>query len=586
MTPRILRTSLTAACALALALAASLPATAVSQSGSDSRPVSARVFTPRSPFYQKLPTRTPAASNSAKLVASLNSQAHKYYGTKTEANVNINTHRYAPALYVAYNSDPEFDIRGWNCQRKWNGWDTDLNLQLRNVHLPVDMQPDPSSDGAVSVYNSDTDELVELWQARQVEGQWQACWGGKISNAGESLGAFAHGYGASASGLALWGGTIRQQELLDGHINHVISLAIPKTKRGTISWPANRTDGNTSGTQLAIGQMLRLPASLNLDKLKLSPVARTIARAAQEYGVMITDSSGSVAFSAENPIGLATNQYSKIFRGRWAYLEMLGNKSKGEVPFPLTKLVALPLNYQVPAAAGSAGSPVTTKPNTAYAAAVKAATPDIYWRLGDTGSTAADSSGKGRPGTMIGVSRYVPGAIAGNNAIVTYGDPSSGVYLSAASTPAKQFTVQVWFKTKSTVGGKILGFENTKTGKGSAYDRSLYLTNDGRLVFGVYNSIVKTVTTAAAYNDGAWHQAAATQGSNGIRLYVDGAVVGTNPTIGAQAGSGYWRLGGGNLDGWTAQPINPYFSGSLDEFAYYGSALSEATIAAQYRAAA
>ncbi|MCC6495936.1 MAG: hypothetical protein IT193_06710, partial [Propionibacteriaceae bacterium] len=106
MTPRILRTSLTAACALVLALAASVPATAVSGSGSDSRPVSSRVLAPSSPFYQKLPARTPSASNSKKLVASLNSQAHKYYGTKTQANVNINTNRYAPALYVAYNSDP------------------------------------------------------------------------------------------------------------------------------------------------------------------------------------------------------------------------------------------------------------------------------------------------------------------------------------------------------------------------------------------------------------------------------------------------------------------------------------------------
>lgn len=114
----------------------------------------------------------------------------------------------------------------------------------------------------------------------------------------------------------------------------MISLAIPLTKKGTESWPANRTDGNKAGTQLAIGQMLRLPARLNLDAMKLSPTARTIARAAQEYGIIVTDTSGSVAFSAENPIALATNRYDTIFRGRWAFREMLGDKSRREVAFP------------------------------------------------------------------------------------------------------------------------------------------------------------------------------------------------------------------------------------------------------------
>ena len=334
--------------ALALLLNPSVPATAESRSGSDSRPSSSRVFAPRSPFYQKLPARTPSASKSRKLVASLNSQAHKFYGTRAKANVTINTSRYAPALYVAYNSDPVYDIKGWNCQHKPKGWDAGLNRQLKGVHLPADMKPDPSTDGAVSIYNADTQELVELWKAKSVDGRWRACWGGKIVDTDRALGTFRSSYGSSASGLALWGATIRQSELLNGRIDHVISLAIPYTRRGTVSWPAKRTDGNKAGTQLAIGQMLRLPAKLKLSSLKLSPVAMTIAKAAQEYGIIITDTSGSVAFSAENPIGLATNRYDTVFRGRWAFLEMLGNTSKGEVAFPLKKLVALPVNYRVP----------------------------------------------------------------------------------------------------------------------------------------------------------------------------------------------------------------------------------------------
>jgi hypothetical protein len=577
----MLRAVLAVSAAVAVLLGPSLPASAVSQSGSDSRPSPSRVFAGTSPFYQKLPDSTPKAADSAGLVASLNEQAHTYYGTAAEANVNVNYKRFSPALYVAYNTDPVYDIKGWNCQRKWNGWDTELNRQLKGVHIPVDMQPDDSTDGSVSIYNPETRELVELWKAQKVNGEWQACWGGRISNADYASGTFGNYYGASASGMALWALTIRQQELLRGRIDHVISLAIPRTKKGVVSWPANRTDGNSGGTELAIGQRLRLPASLNLDAMKLSPVARTIAKAAQEYGIVVADTSGSVVFSAENPVALAKDQYDTVFRGRWPFLEMSGNKAKGEVPFPLDKLVALPLNYQVPASTPTS----TVKANTAYAATVKAAKPAINWRLADTGSIAADASGKKRTGTLNGVQRYVEGAIAGNTAVATMGDATSGVYQSSRTTPSKKFSVQVWFRTRTRSGGKIVGFENTQVGKGSRADRSLYMTDDGRLVFGTYTSVIKKVVTTGSYNDGEWHQATATQGTRGTRLYVDGYLVAGNDVTGAQAGPGYWRLGGGNLDAWPYRPGSAYFAGALDEFAYYDTTLSDTTIARQYRAA-
>jgi len=353
MIPRFRISLLTFACVLSVLAYPGQPAIAESRSGSDSRPSPTRVFAEGSPFYQELPSRTPKAAKSAKLVASLNSQAHKFYGTKAHANVNVNTKRFSPALYVAYDSDPVFDIQGWNCQHKASGWDSKLNRQLQGVHIPADLLPDPSTDGSVSIYNADSNEVVELWKTRQVDGQWQACWGGRISDADTARGIFTQHFGASASGLALWGVTIRQQELLDGHIDHVIGLAIPFTKKGTVSWPANRTDGRKTGNQLAIGQMLRLPANLDLAAMKLSPAAMTIARAAQQYGIIVADTSGSVAFSAENPIALSTNSYDTVFRGRWPYLEMMGNKGLGEVAFPLNKLVALPLNYRTPAQQGT-----------------------------------------------------------------------------------------------------------------------------------------------------------------------------------------------------------------------------------------
>ena len=57
-----------------------------------------------------------------------------------------------------------------------------------------------------------------------------------------------------------------------------------------------------------------------------------------------------------------------------------------------------------------------------------------------------------------------------------------------------------------------------------------------------------------------------TLGPDGMTLYVDGVKVATDPTTtSAQSYSGYWRIGGDNLDGWTNQPTSRNFNGTIDE---------------------
>ena len=53
-----------------------------------------------------------------------------------------------------------------------------------------------------------------------------------------------------------------------------------------------------------------------------------------------------------------------------------------------------------------------------------------------------------------------------------------------------------------------------------------------------------------------------------MKLYVDGALVGTNPQTQAQGYTGYWRVGGDNT--WGGNTSN-YFAGSIDEVAVYSS---------------
>ena len=65
----------------------------------------------------------------------------------------------------------------------------------------------------------------------------------------------------------------------------------------------------------------------------------------------------------------------------------------------------------------------------------------------------------------------------------------------------------------------------------------------------------------------------ATLGTRGMELYLDGALVATDPNVTfAQAYDGYWRIGGDNLGGWPNAGATS-FNGTIDEVSVYGRQL-------------
>jgi trimeric autotransporter adhesin len=122
------------------------------------------------------------------------------------------------------------------------------------------------------------------------------------------------------------------------------------------------------------------------------------------------------------------------------------------------------------------------------------------------------------------------------------------------------------------------------------------MMNDGQVVFGVWNNATKTVESKNVYNDGQWHYVVATlDPTAGMSLYIDNQLVGTNVNTVAQNFTGFWRVGGDNLNGWNldpwgsssqglTQPGSYYFNGTMADVAVYPSVLSAAQIAAHYAA--
>ncbi len=238
----------------------------------------------------------------------------------------------------------------------------------------------------------------------------------------------------------------------------------------------------------------------------------------------------------------------------------------------------------------------STSPALSYQQTVLNDSPSFLWPLNDSGSTAADATTNGFNGTYeSGTTQGVAGPFSGSTA--TSFDGQSGLVTANSSVSGPNaFSIEGWFKTTTNAGGKLIGFGDQPTGFSSNYDRHIYMMNDGQIVFGLWNNATETIESPDVYNDGQWHYVVATlDPTNGMTLYIDGQLIGTNTNTVAQPYSGYWRVGGDNLNGWnldpwgsnsqgTTQPHSYYFGGTIADVAVYPVALSPAQIGAHYAA--
>jgi PKD repeat protein len=222
------------------------------------------------------------------------------------------------------------------------------------------------------------------------------------------------------------------------------------------------------------------------------------------------------------------------------------------------------------------------RPSDTYGQAIWDSDPDFFWRLGESsGAVANDTSPNEQNGQYTGgVTLGAQGGVTGTTNTAITLDGSDGLVSSVASMPAPSvYSEELWFKTTTTSGGKLIGFGSSPTGGSAAYDRHVYMFDDGRLRFGAWQDGPHVVDSTNSYNDGQWHHVVATQGGDGMKLYVDAQLVGTDPQTTAVAYDGYWRVGGDNT--WGGSSSN-YFAGTVDEVAVYSSVLNAADVTNHY----
>ncbi len=250
-------------------------------------------------------------------------------------------------------------------------------------------------------------------------------------------------------------------------------------------------------------------------------------------------------------------------------------------------------SYQVVAVDGDGNTATSDTASTAvsgtagsdYAETVMDDGALLYWRLGGTAAQGGnDLVGNNDAVVRSGVTSNSAGALSSEpGPSYNFNGTSSGFLNSTNNMKmGQQYSTELWFRTNTTTGGKLIGFGNSSSGNSSSYDRHVYMRNDGRLVYGTYPGITKTITSANAYRDNAWHHVVASQGWDGMKLFVDGQLVGTAPENTSQDYIGFWRVGGDNLASWPNRPSRDYFTGQIDEVAVYNRVLTSAEVSEHY----
>ncbi len=260
-------------------------------------------FAPTSVWNRQVPADAPIAPQSAQLVGALQSQVQAH-GT------SVNTSPYSIPVYTVGPHQPLVRV---TLDQGGTGSVGELaRVFAAGVPIPNGAHAAAGTDQSLVVWQPSRNTLWEFWRAHQINGVWHAFWGGKMTDVSGNPGYFDDppDWGGSGTSLSLLGGLMMIDELRAGRIDHALAMAIPSAAKNFV-YPAQRSDGHdTSGGAIPEGTRLRLKPRLNNAALHLPPTTAIIARAAQRYGMIVRDQSGSVSLYAQDPTTTGSNPYA------------------------------------------------------------------------------------------------------------------------------------------------------------------------------------------------------------------------------------------------------------------------------------
>ena len=258
---------------------------------------------PEQPFSKWSPWNMPIGSNATFADNKL-----------PETGGTIDTGNWSVALYVAKDTDPLATVNTVE-----NG-----SVQLK---IPNGAVSTGDEDGSVSIIQPDGLTAYEFYDFKGSGTTYTAQLFSKVDLAGTGV---ATGYPRAAQTSAT-AGLIREKEWNDGKISHALALSIPRSSllrykpdsnppELAFIWPAETQDGGDEDYtgSVPMGSLVAIPSSVDINSLGLSKDGLMVAKALQDYGGYIVDSSDSGGPKAwavpalEGAVDQAKNEMPKI----------------------------------------------------------------------------------------------------------------------------------------------------------------------------------------------------------------------------------------------------------------------------------
>ena len=218
---------------------------------------------------------------------------------------------------------------------------TDL---VRNVPIPEDAQPGEDSDARMIIIDTVTHTEYNLSKARRTATGWET---GTVSIYNTRWDGTPIMHSSRGSGIPALAGLLRPWEIRQGRIEHALAFGYTEPAAEKCVFPASKTDGDsTIPFAVPEGARLQLDPSLteeDFDRMGLDRAGKIIARALQEYGMILVDHSGSFKIYVED---LINNPYA---REDWSDPELnLTKESIYNIPYADFRVLELPPGYWEP----------------------------------------------------------------------------------------------------------------------------------------------------------------------------------------------------------------------------------------------
>jgi hypothetical protein len=149
---------------------------------------------------------------------------------------------------------------------------------------------------------------------------WGCYYAGYINGTNANPGIYEpphNNWGASATSLPLWAGTVSLVEGMNRSIPHAIAGALPEIDNTARVYPAQRNDGGGGTNAIKEGTRFQLDPAVDISTIS-SPFVRAVADAYQKYGLIIRDvASACTVCYIEDETGIGRDFYPAMFEGKF-----------------------------------------------------------------------------------------------------------------------------------------------------------------------------------------------------------------------------------------------------------------------------